>query len=230
MTLTRLFAHRGASHEAKENTIEAFVEARRLGADGVELDVRRAADGALVVHHDEAIEGVGPIDQLGVGELPADVALLSQALEACADLLVNVEIKVSPGEDLERLAADVITQIADARSPAGVGISAFDLGVLDAARRLDEDLALGWLVRPFVQPIDALEVAIEHHFDALHPFVLGIDAELVERAHAGGISVVAWTVNARHDLEAMCELGVDALITDEVELALEVLGAAPKGL
>jgi glycerophosphoryl diester phosphodiesterase len=229
MTLTRLFAHRGASHQARENTIEAFVEARRLGADGVELDVRRTADGALAVHHDELIEGVGPIDQLSVGELPAHVALLSQALEACADLLVNVEIKVSPGEDLDRLAAEVLAQLADARSPEAMGIFAFDLDVLDAARRLEEDVPLGWLLGPLVRPIDALEIVIEHHLDAVHPFVLGIDAELVTQAHRAGISVVAWTVNARHDLEAMCELGVDGVITDEVELALEVLGGVQEG-
>ena len=47
-----VYGHRGASAAAPENTIEAYVLARDQGADGVEIDVRRSADGILVLHHD----------------------------------------------------------------------------------------------------------------------------------------------------------------------------------
>src|SRR5580704_17015462 len=51
--VTAVFAHRGCTEGGiHENTVEAFAEARRLGADGVELDVRLTKDGALAVHHD----------------------------------------------------------------------------------------------------------------------------------------------------------------------------------
>src|SRR5437763_7557885 len=93
-----ILGHRGAPRSARENTIEAFVEARRLGADGVELDVRRSRDGALVVHHDPVIPGGGAIADLRVAELPPYVPFLAAALEACAGLLVNVEIKNAPHE------------------------------------------------------------------------------------------------------------------------------------
>src|SRR5437588_12260658 len=93
-----ILGHQGATGSSRGNTIEAFVEARRLGADGVELDVRRCQDGALVVHHDPAIPGLGPIAELGVADLPAYVPLLAAALETCAGLLVNVEIKNAPTE------------------------------------------------------------------------------------------------------------------------------------
>ena len=56
---------------APENTLAAFSKARELGADGVELDVRRSADGVLVVHHDPAIDGFGPLAQLTFAELRA---------------------------------------------------------------------------------------------------------------------------------------------------------------
>ena len=62
--MTAVFAHRGCTEGFVENTLEAFAEARRLGADGVELDVRLTADGALAVHHDAGIPGIGTIDQL----------------------------------------------------------------------------------------------------------------------------------------------------------------------
>ena len=54
-------AHRGASKAEQENTIAAFVRAREMGAHMVELDVRRTADGAMVVHHDAAITAMGNI-------------------------------------------------------------------------------------------------------------------------------------------------------------------------
>jgi glycerophosphoryl diester phosphodiesterase len=50
--LTRIVAHRGASHEAPENTLAAFAKAIEIGADMIEFDVRRASDGTLVISHD----------------------------------------------------------------------------------------------------------------------------------------------------------------------------------
>ena len=54
-----VLAHRGARREAPENAVAAFAAARRRRADGVELDVHRTADDALVVHHDAEAPGVG---------------------------------------------------------------------------------------------------------------------------------------------------------------------------
>jgi len=91
--MVSIIAHRGASARFRENTVEAFLAAARLGADGVELDVRRSADGALVVHHDALLPGGDPISNVAVANLPEYVPLLDTALEACADLFVNVEVK-----------------------------------------------------------------------------------------------------------------------------------------
>src|SRR3954469_3561814 len=66
-----VLGHRGASAAAPENTVAAFVRARELGADGVELDVRRAADDVLVVHHDPHVEGFGVIVGAPFAELRA---------------------------------------------------------------------------------------------------------------------------------------------------------------
>ena len=100
---TAVQAHRGSPDPAsgvRENTLDAFVRARSLGADGVELDVRLTADGGLAVHHDPVIEGSGPIGELTVGDLPDHVPLLADALEACAGMVVNIEIKNQPWEQL----------------------------------------------------------------------------------------------------------------------------------
>src|SRR5450631_4105167 len=52
MPSIEIVAHRGASRERPENTLAAFTRALELGADGIELDVHRSADGVLIVHHD----------------------------------------------------------------------------------------------------------------------------------------------------------------------------------
>ena len=77
---------------ARENTIEAFALAGRLGADAVELDVRRTRDGLLVIHHDPTLSDGRVIARTDAAELPAHVPHLGAALDACAGLWVNVEI------------------------------------------------------------------------------------------------------------------------------------------
>src|SRR5471032_1443931 len=93
-----LLAHRGGRGPWRENTLEAFAGALRLGADGVELDVRRTSDGRLVVHHDAEITGVGAIHSLRASELPPWVPGLDEALATCAGATVNVEVKNAPVE------------------------------------------------------------------------------------------------------------------------------------
>ena len=55
---SKVWAHRGASAYAPENTLEAFRLGAEQGADGVELDVQLSKDGQLVVIHDETIDRV----------------------------------------------------------------------------------------------------------------------------------------------------------------------------
>ena len=96
-----VIAHRGASVAERENTIAAFRAASEIGADAVELDVRRTADGVLVVHHDALVptgDGSHPIDDLDLARLPTHVPTLGAALDACTGMWVNVEIKNDPRE------------------------------------------------------------------------------------------------------------------------------------
>ncbi len=118
MPTVAVLAHRGSPDPANgvgENTIEAFARARRLGADGVELDARLAADGAVVVCHDPVLGGIGPVGETLSADLPDEVPLLSAALTACRGMTVNIEIKNLPGEPSfdpgERL-ADQVAELA----------------------------------------------------------------------------------------------------------------------
>ena len=69
-TPTNVIAHRGANRRARENTLEAFRAAVALGSDGIELDVRRTVDGALVIHHDAQLPDGRVIRESRRDELP----------------------------------------------------------------------------------------------------------------------------------------------------------------
>jgi glycerophosphoryl diester phosphodiesterase len=229
-----VFAHRGCTEDGfVENTLDAFAEARRRGAVGVELDVRLTADAGLAVHHDAEIPGLGPICQLTVAELPAHVPLLTDALAASEGMVVNVEIKNAPqdpGWDPgEAVAALTATAIDEAGWADRVIVSSFQPATLLAVQAADGRLPLGALWGFTIDPGQALAEAAGSGFRAVHPFVTAVSADLVERAHADGLAVNVWTVNAPHDLEAMVALGVDAVITDRIGDALAAVRAGPVG-
>jgi glycerophosphoryl diester phosphodiesterase len=207
--------------------LDAFAEARRLGADGVELDVRLTADGALAIHHDTDVPGLGPIYELGVTDLPPHVPLLADALAACEGMVVNVEIKNAPqdpGWDPgEAVAALTAASIEESGWTQRVIVSSFQPSTLRAVQAADGRLALGALWGWAVEPVQALAETVTAGFEAVHPFVATVTPTLVARAHQAGLAVNVWTVNARHDLQAMVEVGVDAVITDRLAEALEVV-------
>jgi glycerophosphoryl diester phosphodiesterase len=224
--VTAVFAHRGCCDGCIENTLEAFAEARRLGADGVELDVRLTADGALAVHHDAEIPGRGPIAALGVSSLPPHVPLLADVLRACEGMVVNVEIKNAPhdpGHDpSEAVAALTAAVIEDAGWTDRVIVSSFQVDTLRAVQAADGRLALGALWSPVADPAAALAEAVVAGFRAVHPFITLATPELVAQAQEAGLTVNVWTVNAPGDLRAMVEAGADAVITDRLSDALTV--------
>lgn len=229
--MTAVVAHRGCTEGFTENTIDAFMEARRLGADGVELDVRLTADGALAIHHDAEIPGLGTIDQLGVVDLPAHVPLLADVLAACEGMVVNVEIKNAPQDPgwdpTEAVAALTAAAIDEAGWTARVIVSSFQEATLRAVQAADGRLALGalWGFGAEVEP--ALAAAVEAGFGAVHPFVVSVTPELVARAHAMGLAVNVWTVNAPEDLRTMVAIGADTVITDRLDDALAAAAAGP---
>jgi glycerophosphoryl diester phosphodiesterase len=224
-------AHRGSPDPAagvRENTLEAFVRAGQLGADAVELDVRMTSDGALAVHHDPVIESLGPVAGLSTGELPVFVPLLDAALDACAGLTVNIEIKNLPGDPGFDPTEQVAGQVADLVIATGrqseVVISSFWPGTLEAVRDADPDLATGLLLASWTEPAQAVTTALSHGCTAVHPHFDLVSATLVDQAHAAGLSVAAWTVNGTTRVRAAQEAGVDTVITDDVALARSTLG------
>jgi glycerophosphoryl diester phosphodiesterase len=239
-----VLGHRGGNGPWHDNSLDAFTAALRAGADGVELDVRRSADGELVVHHDAEVPGSGLIHECRCDELPGWVPTLEQALAACAGAVVNVEIKNVPGDpgydETNQVSVDVAAALAgDSRSgtpgPAHVVVSSFWPDTLAAAAAAAAAVgggggpgvaavALGLLVHPALDASSMLETAVGLGCAALHPHHSQVTPELVQRAHGLDLAVFTWTVNEPEELDAVVAAGVDGLITDEVAHTLAHLG------
>jgi glycerophosphoryl diester phosphodiesterase len=225
--MVTILAHRGASELARENTIEAFCEARRLGADGVELDARRSRDEALVVHHDPVIVDAGPVNALNVADLPPYVPLLEAAVIACGELIVNIELKELPGEAAwdpgYPLAAMVARFVVERDLVDRVVVSSFELAAVDAVHLAEPGIVTAWLTPDGFDQLEALETTISHGHRALHPHHRGVTPDLVDAAHRAGVVVCAWTVDEAARLRQLADAGVDAIITNRPDVARSVL-------
>ena len=219
---------------ARENTIEAFVAARGQGADGVELDVHLSRDGVLVVHHDADAPTLGVLAEHDLeairGALPW-LPTLAETLDACTGLLVNIEVKNSPGDadfdPEERSAAAVVALLADRAGRDEVLVSSFSLAAIDAVRAREPMIPTGYLTVLDPAPLVALEIAREHGHGAIHPFYGVLSAEtapaVVDRARELGLAVNTWTVDDEPEIARLAEVGVHAIVTDVPDAALRVL-------
>ena len=223
MTRPQVYAHRGASRQQRENSVEAFLAAAELGADGIELDVRRTLNGQLVVHHDSHAEDL-LIERSDRGELPGYIPDLGTALNACNGLRVNIEIKID-GPDVSEssnLASELEQYLRSRAEPIDRWIvSSFDHAIIDQIRELSPGLPTGLLFGRGCWP-DVIRHAVVNGHSAIHPHESIIDDRLVQTAHAAEINVNAWTVNDVERALELAALGVDGLITDVPD---EVLGA-----
>lgn len=230
-----VLAHRGASRAAPENSLRAFSLATALGADGVELDARRCADGVVVVHHDAHLDGRDVV-ALGIEEMRAthpEVPTLDEALDVCEGI-VNIEIKNFPNEPdydpAEAVAATVAETVVCRNMLDRVIVSSFTTDALDRVRAVDRRVRTGWLTLPAFSVLDALALARPRGYDAIHPerrAVLPDAKDVVAAAHDAGLLVNVWTVDDPDEMTMLAAASVDGIITNDPELARRVLPVSP---
>jgi glycerophosphoryl diester phosphodiesterase len=220
-------AHRGASAAAPENTVEAFRLAGELGADWVELDARLSADGVVVVHHDAHLADGRMLAELTIDEMPDHVPSLAEALEACGDLGVNIEIKNLPDDpdyDADHAVVDAVAGLAQAYlGPERTLISSFNMDSVDRMHRVDPSLPCAWLFFQMTDPASVVDRAVAHEMAAIHPFDNLVDAAMVRRAHEAGLLVNVWTVDDPDRMAALVEMGVDGICTNVPDICRRVV-------
>ncbi|HRW38342.1 MAG: glycerophosphodiester phosphodiesterase [Acidimicrobiales bacterium] len=229
--MVRVIAHRGASAAAPENTVEAFRLARQLGADWVELDARRTADDAVIVHHDAVLADGRTIVELARAELPDHVCDLGDALDACDGMSINIEIKNWPDDpdfdETEHVARQVVALVQERGLHDRVLISCFHYPTIQLVHELDPAIPTAFLHLLIDRSWDdlAADVAAAGHA-ALHPWDGLVDESLLAAAKANGLEVNVWTVDDPDRMAQLIALGVDGLCTNVPDVARAVVDAA----
>jgi glycerophosphoryl diester phosphodiesterase len=227
-----VFAHRGGSALAPENTMAAFDNGLRLGADGIELDVRLSRDGVVVVHHDAGLDRTtplsGPIGERTASELAsAGVPALADVLARHRDTRLIVEMKMNRRE----LAARTIDVVRRAGALERVCLGSFGLRALRAARAIEPRIATSaareevrWaLYRSWCR----WPVASVGYAGYQVPEVAGrtrvVSPRFVAYAHRAGLAVHVWTVDREDEARRLLDWGVDALITDRPDIMVPIV-------
>ncbi|WP_252699839.1 glycerophosphodiester phosphodiesterase [Natronosalvus vescus] len=233
----RLVGHRGCALEAPENTLAAVEHSSRV-ADAVEVDVRRAGSGELVVFHDDTLDrvtdGTGALESHTLEELRDFTVLESdESIPRLEAVFETAPASTSLVLDLKE--RGIVPDVLDlaAGFDHDVLISSFDQSIVETASTAGADCALivreTWLARRargvvartsvpvyIRQPVNQLlETALELECVAIHPRLeLCLRTPLVERAHERGLLVEPWTITSPEEARKLAESGVDGLITD----------------
>jgi glycerophosphoryl diester phosphodiesterase len=238
-----VFAHRGASAHAPENTIAAFLVALQQGADGIELDAKLTADGHVVVIHDQTVDRTTMISGR-VRDMPLEALLeldagshfdvafkgepiptLEQVFEGMGqDVLINIELSnyASPFDDLpEKVAALVKRHHMTER----VLFSSFSPFALRRAQRLLPDVPIGllalsgrrggWARGRFGKLLIS--------YQSLHIELEDVTEALIERVHKDENKIFVYTVNQASDMFRLFDQEVDGIYTDDPLLARRVI-------
>ncbi|RAY14017.1 glycerophosphodiester phosphodiesterase [Actinomadura craniellae] len=246
------FAHRGGARDRPENSMPAFQHAVDLGYRYLETDVHATADGVLVAFHDRTLDRVtdrhGPISRLPYAEVAAarihgiePIPRLEDILGTWPDVRVNIDIKDAPA--IGPLAA----ALHRTRAWGRVCITSFSTRRLAQMRaRLPlftgEDVctALGprgvMALRarsaggPAGGPAGKLvRLAATGVACAQVPYGLGrvpfVTRPFLDHAHRLGLKVHAWTVNDPTEMGRLLDLGIDGIMTDDLEALRDVMAA-----
>lgn len=237
---TKVWAHRGASGYAPENTLDAFRKAVEMGADGIELDVQMTKDGELVVIHDETIDrvsnGKGWVKDYTYEELKKfnfnkthleytkeEIPTLEQVylLIKSTNLTINVEIKTGivfyPG--IEERVLELTERLG---MKERVIYSSFNHYTIRKIKELDPQAKTGMLYEDGI--IDAVDYACDVvKADALHPAGYNVFySGFLERCRERKRLLHVWTINEEKHMRMLCEAGVDALITNYPDIAKKI--------
>ena len=243
-----VIAHRGGALESTENTIEAFQRAAKIGADGIETDVRLTRDGVVVIYHDEyfgRVEGLPEahrtrlISNLTYSELIRQTLMPvgddngSRRVPTLNDLLANVKgvllnIELKRCARFDELVTKTIAALGRFPELDRVVLETPDLETAQKVRA-----ALGARVKLHINPgydeavpystsLDRVLKFKPHSISVSHK---KLSREIIETAHKAGVEVWVWTVNTPDMARAMELLGADAIKTDKPLMLLDMLRA-----
>ncbi|MDR1570536.1 MAG: glycerophosphodiester phosphodiesterase [Oscillospiraceae bacterium] len=236
----QVFAHRGDSAHAPENTLIAFERAISCGADGIELDVRRSKDGHVVISHDATVgrrsNGSGKIGDMTLDKLreldfsrgfslnkPARIATLEETLDIVRSsrMHINIELKSKRPLDMGLVPA-VLGIVSEFGMAERVVYSSFRLNLLGAIRSASGDARIGILVG--VGRRVPWEAAKLLRAEAVHVPASRLRYKaFIERCQTAKLLISVWTLDDAGRIIQAAKSGAASIITNDPEKTLAVL-------
>jgi len=235
-------AHRGASADYPENTMAAFIGAKELGADWIELDVQQTKDGQIVVLHDANLKRVAGVDlnvydatydeisDLDVGSYK-DARFAGEKVPLLEDVIkwakanqmrLNIELKPTGYEtDIEKRVVDLIRKYNFANECM---VSSLFYNMLEKVKEIDPDITTVYVLSLAFGDVTELAAADYFSIEAT-----SITKEMVSRVHAAGKQILGWTVNTEEGIEKMIRLNVDNIVTDKIALGKDLVAKSRTG-
>lgn len=220
-----LWAHRGASAVAPENTMAAFFIAADCGASGLEMDVHTSKDGVPVIIHDETLErttnGSGKVCNMPLRELKKldagawfSPAFSGEQIPALVDVLEIFHGRLRLNLELKDFDSGVkVLSVIKEYPGTDCVISSFNYQLLDLLRSLESDLPLAVL---FAEGNwrQAVTFAIELKAEAFHPEVAQVGRPMISACNEAGLPVIAWTVDEPKVVKSLLRAGVKGIFTN----------------
>lgn len=213
------FAHRGGRAHAPENTLDAFVGALAMGADGLESDVWLTADGVPVLDHDGELQDGRPIAAVERADLPAHVPALVDLYDACGtDFELSLDLKEP--EHIGGLVAAVVTVARDAGASDRLWLCHHRWRLLAEVRgaasdvRLVDSTYVGYMQGG---PAERARRVAAAGLDGVNLHHSEWTADMVATFRAAGLSVLAWDAQEPDAIARMARLGMDGVFGDHVD-------------
>ncbi len=224
----KIYGHATQEPDNRINSRASFRALADAGFHGVELGVRRTADDHLVVIHDAAYGDGRPVDETLFDDRPEAVVTLAEALDLCAGMVVNIELKNhfgDPAFDPGEAIADLTLELLHDRRNDTVVVSSFGLACIDRVRETDPSIDTAHLVLSRRPAVDVVRPAVDHGHRIVHPYIPMVDEAFMAAARSAGLMVNVWTGfdETGEDVERMVALGVDGLITAGPERARSIV-------
>lgn len=210
------------------DNIEASIrQAKDLGADWVELYVRRTADGLAAVCHNAHLPDGRPVSSVRAEELPTYVPNLLEVLEVCSDMGVAIQVRNLPEDpdfDQDNIAALAVAGLVGAYlGSEQVVVSSYNIDDVNRVQAEDPTIPVA-LVCGFVEPAWALRRALDHEMSAVHVYESMCTPPFVEYAHEDGLEVWVRVVNEAEKMVKLADMGIDGIVTDYPDIARATIG------
>ncbi|MCW4022941.1 MAG: glycerophosphodiester phosphodiesterase family protein [Candidatus Bathyarchaeota archaeon] len=213
--------HRGARAYEPENTLSSFRKAVELGANAVELDVRKTKDGKLVVIHNADVNkttnGEGAVNELTLDQIQKLVTDKDEQIPTLDDVLDAVGKKVKVLVEIKE--AETAEQVLDMVQKKGLAdnviLVSFHEEALKKIRELNQTVETGLIYVRHKNPIQtALDLKAEYLL-SLYSFTHSAN---IKKAHENGLKVIVWTINKKEDVEEYKKKGVDGIASDRPDI------------